>query len=64
MTRKNPSIRNEADDLSCIGVLLEQCKLPVARCHQCWFANDKGQPTLVSIAVFEAIKTKRSGVDA
>ena len=41
----------------CIGVLLEKCRMPAVSCGQCWFGTDKGEPTLVKIAVFSRIET-------
>jgi hypothetical protein len=42
----------KTDQVACIGVLLEKCKIV---CLGCWYRDDKNGPTLVSITVFKKI---------
>jgi hypothetical protein len=58
---RRSSLTIDPEECRCIGVLLEQCPVPVARCHQCWFSNEEGQPTLVRIEVFNTIRERRDG---
>lgn len=47
----------QTGDSCCIGILLEQC---IVHCHRCWYANEKREPTLISITTFTEIKMKRN----
>jgi len=48
-------LHDSKKDFRCIGILLKECPIPVRQCDQCWFATDKGEPTLVRIDVFHQI---------
>jgi hypothetical protein len=50
-----------AGDFCCLGILLDRCQLPRRPCPQCWFRNDRGEPTLVSVTVFAGIQESRKG---
>ena len=53
---KKKLLHGNVKEFRCIGILLQECRMPAASCDQCWFGTDNGEPTLVSIAVFNRVQ--------
>ena len=54
---KKKLLHGSVKEFRCIGILLQECRMPAESCDRCWFGTDNGEPTLVSIVVFTGVQT-------